>query len=251
MDRTCDKIREFMADQIDGLLPDSERQTLEQHLQRCDGCRLYWDQLQSQDRTLSDWVSSLEPELASGLNRTLMAVRREAGQRPVAESRRRMGLSYRQAIAAGLLLAIGFVAGMFGGPWRSRGNLQPPAIDPAERAQLVAEILTEVRTEIEQTNERTQQQLGQEFSQKLKDTADAFTQTLNRDREWLSTTLTVWDGKRNEERDSLYRDLAKLAKLTENEFARARQYVDQSRNPIEPTRPTDRTNDNPTQRRNL
>ncbi len=253
MDLTCDQIRELIADQIQGSLPDSERQQVELHLQRCEGCRLYRDQLHKQDRKLSDWVSSLEPELQSGLDQTLTAVRTKAGQMPIAFSRRRTGFGFRQAIAAGLLLAIGFFAGNFSKSWWSRGNLhtQADTLRPNIRAELTAEILTKVRKEMEQNNEATKQQLGNEFAQKLKETADSFILTLNRDREWLSTTLTVWEGKRNEERDLLYRDIAKLAKMTENEFIRTRHYVDQSRYPNENDRPSDRTSENPTQGREL
>lgn len=249
MDLTCKTIREFMADRIDGLLSDSERDKIELHLQGCDGCRAYWDQLQKQDRKLSDWASSLEPELRSGLEQTLAAVRTEAGRNPVAFSHRRMGFPYQQAIAAGFLLVIGFFAGIFGTQWLSRENLRTQAdtLNPNIRAELTAEILAQVRTEMEQANEQTKQQLGKEFSQKLKETADSFTQTLNRDREWLSTTLTVWEGKRNEERASLYRDMAKLAKITENEFVRTRQYINQSRTLIENDRSSDRISEDPTQ----
>lgn len=253
MDRTCDQIRELIADQIAGSLPESERKQVELHLQTCDGCRLYRDQLHKQDRDISDWASALEPQLRSGLDQTLTAVRMEAGGRAVAFSHRRTGFPFWRAIAAGLLLAIGFFAGIFSNSWRSGGNLPSPvgALSPEARAELIGEILVDVRNEIEQQSNLTKQQLGKEFSQKLQETADSFSQTLNRDREWMSTALAAWEGKRSEERALLYRDIAKLAKITENEFIRTRRYMDQSRIPIENYRPSDRTSEEPIQGRPL
>ncbi len=253
MDRPCHRIRDFLADQIAGPLPDSEREQVELHLKGCDDCRRYWDQLRRQDQTLSDWASALEPQLRSGLDRTLTAVRREGGKRASVVFSRSRGFPFWRAVAAGLLLAIGFCAGIFSTQWRFRGILQTQAdfLGSTIREELTAEILTQVRNEREQDRDFIRQQLGNEFSQQLKETADSLTQTLNRDREWLTTALTVLDGKRSEEREMLYRDLAKLAKMTETEFIRTRRYVEQSRNPNENHRSSDRMSEDPIQGRPL
>lgn len=249
MARSCEDFREKMADQIHGLLSDGERREVELHLQGCDRCTAYWNELQRQDQVLSDWVASMEPGLQSGLNETLTAVRTGAGQNRIVYRPVRSGFPFRRAIAAGIFLAIGFCAGIFSSdriPFGFR-HAQAGELSPALKAGLIEEILTKTRMEIEQNGLLTQQQLRQQFEQKLEQVTQDLTQTLDRDRQWLTTTLTVLEGKRNEENSTLYKDMAKLAQMTEREFIRTKQYVDQTKYSLENNRRSDRTPADPSQ----
>ena len=42
---TCQELVEVITDYIEGTLPEDDRERFEAHLEQCDGCRIYLDQM--------------------------------------------------------------------------------------------------------------------------------------------------------------------------------------------------------------
>lgn len=61
-DLACQELVEIVSDYLEGALPENDRERFEAHLQTCEGCRRYLDQMRTTIRvvgTLTD--ESLEP----------------------------------------------------------------------------------------------------------------------------------------------------------------------------------------------
>ena len=238
MDGSCSDVRNRMIDRANGVLPDAEWRQVVLHAESCKECGRFMTELQRQDKMLSGWAVSTEPELQAGLAEAVRSLR--ACGRPAGRAFRTAApLRYlRQAAAAMILVGLGFLAGSFASNGRRAGETQPvaTALSTEARAQLIEDVLGLARAEIEQCDARTRRQLTEEFAGSLEKATKDLSAAMDRDRKWLMTTLTVLEGKRNEERDSLYRDIAKLAHMTENEFIRTKQYFDQAKSSIESRR---------------
>ncbi len=49
---TCRELVEIVSDYLEGALPDSERERFDAHLQDCEGCRRYLDQMRTTIRVV-------------------------------------------------------------------------------------------------------------------------------------------------------------------------------------------------------
>ena len=61
-DLACQELVEIINEYLDGALPPDERERLEAHLEICEGCRRYLDQMRTTIRVLGTLtVESLDP----------------------------------------------------------------------------------------------------------------------------------------------------------------------------------------------
>jgi anti-sigma factor RsiW len=75
---TCQQLVELVTDYLEGALPEDERRRFEQHLDECDGCSDYLDQMR---RTIAT-LGALRPEhLSPDVERELLALFRDWNER--------------------------------------------------------------------------------------------------------------------------------------------------------------------------
>ena len=60
MNSECQKYKEKIADYISGILPDSEVEILQQHLNECKECSEYSSALEKEDKQLSSLFASID-----------------------------------------------------------------------------------------------------------------------------------------------------------------------------------------------
>jgi anti-sigma factor RsiW len=75
---TCRELVELVTDYLEGALPREQRRAFERHLEGCDGCTAYVEQMRETIR-LAGRVDeeALEPELRAGLLDAFRGLRRD------------------------------------------------------------------------------------------------------------------------------------------------------------------------------
>jgi anti-sigma factor RsiW len=74
MDNECDKIRDKIADFVTGVLPEADRNGLEQHFSECSACREYCHSLQQEDQLLAELFANFDSAMTSQENEVINAV---------------------------------------------------------------------------------------------------------------------------------------------------------------------------------
>jgi anti-sigma factor RsiW len=65
---SCQELVELVTDYLEGVLPEEQRQRLEEHLGRCDGCGRYVQQMRATLRVTGELTpASLSPEAEEAL----------------------------------------------------------------------------------------------------------------------------------------------------------------------------------------
>ena len=71
---TCQELVEIVSDYLEGALPDGERERFDAHLQECEGCRRYLDQMRTTIRVVGTLT---EDDLNPGARDQLLQLFRE------------------------------------------------------------------------------------------------------------------------------------------------------------------------------
>ncbi len=79
---TCREFVELVTDYLDGALAPADRRRFDEHLDLCQGCRAYLDQMQTTLRALRAAGGEPEPGEVEGLDRLLDAFRDWKRPRP-------------------------------------------------------------------------------------------------------------------------------------------------------------------------
>ncbi|HUW19039.1 MAG TPA: hypothetical protein VMW16_07040 [Sedimentisphaerales bacterium] len=110
MNSGCQKMRERIADLVSGFLADAERQTLQEHLGECCGCREYAEALEKEDRLLSGLFGSFDSSVTARQDAVIDAINRlnASGRIGVFEACRAIVYSSlaRHAAAAAIIVVV-------------------------------------------------------------------------------------------------------------------------------------------------
>ena len=75
---TCRELIEFLMDYVEGDLPDNQRATFEDHLNRCPPCRSYLDTYRkSVDLTSICYDEDVPPDVPEELIKAILAARKQ------------------------------------------------------------------------------------------------------------------------------------------------------------------------------
>jgi predicted anti-sigma-YlaC factor YlaD len=73
-DVTCQELVEIVSDYLEGVLPDADRERFDAHLEGCEGCRRYLDQMRTTIRIVGTLT---EEDLDPGAKDQLLQLFRE------------------------------------------------------------------------------------------------------------------------------------------------------------------------------
>ena len=110
MNSDCERIRERIADHISGILPETEPETVEEHLGECSACKDYAQMLRDEERLLTEFFAKFDMDLSSQEDAAIGAVNRleTSGRADILSVGNRIAenLFLRRAAAAVLIIFV-------------------------------------------------------------------------------------------------------------------------------------------------
>lgn len=235
----CEKYRELIERYSENAAISEATDELTEHIKQCAGCRAYLEALSKTDKTITDWVASLEPLIENG---TAEAIRRfhqlpEPQTRITAGSNRWRWLGY--AAAACVLIVSGFLAG------RGQGS----SVGAEELAQMqnriTASVVDTLRPEIVGEYAKMQNALSDQITLQLTDYAEQtvlrndlqtyslLTQLIEaiqaaqaRNQQWALSAMQELEAQRLQDQQQVRSELAAFAAYTGSELQRTRQELE-------------------------
>jgi hypothetical protein len=140
MNKECQQYIDMLVDYASGLLPDSQIDTLKQHISGCLACREYLNALDKEEKSLAELFAEIDKTMQNRQEKTLQAIAdyEPSGQKNI--SKWKMAVKY--TAAAGLILAVSLFIFW---PTSEPTIKTPPAVAiPPELAALTPEQLLQL-----------------------------------------------------------------------------------------------------------
>jgi anti-sigma factor RsiW len=142
----CDAYREALAERVDGTLDPSRAAAVERHVQTCAACAAFAADL-GRIREAARGLATLEPP-------PFIRERVRADVAAAEARHRRVSLGYRRlAVAASILLVVGFTAFQFRASWSDPSMAVPPARNTASTTAPASPARTDGGSELVQSIE--------------------------------------------------------------------------------------------------
>ena len=246
--KPCEQYHEIIEQYGCGELGEDKRKHLEEHLQECEQCQTYIEGLQTQEAGLQQWVRSLEPMIESGQADLLEQFRqlpdRHASIHKIAEHRGWL----RFAIAASVLIVMGFLAGMAFRPSVDIEQLQQQwaaSIQPQLEKQITDSVVQSLRPGIVDEYVKLQKALSEQISNELttyteqtvmrndlqtyrllNELIQAIESAQVKNQEWAITAMAELEKQRFLDQEAFQNQVAVLAAYTGNELFRTQKAIE-------------------------
>lgn len=155
MENVCEEFRDQILELIAGRLPADKAAELQRHIDQCSECSKYFEALKADDKLLGEFAEAMRPTVARLEERVIDALNRGASHRATTPASMWRAILInritRFAVAAALLVGLGYIAGMLSA---SRvPNMQE--LESALAASLKASLAPAMREDLlQEMNER-------------------------------------------------------------------------------------------------
>ena len=112
MNNECQKYKDKIANFVSGILPDSEVESLQEHLEKCTECNEYANVLKSEDKLLTDFFAQVDSDTQTREQKVLDAMNIPEQQKT--SPRKMFGPLIRLAAAAAIIFVVLFGFGKLG-----------------------------------------------------------------------------------------------------------------------------------------
>jgi hypothetical protein len=246
--KPCEQYQEIIEQYACDELGEDKRKHLEEHIQECEYCRAYVEGLQTQEADIKQWLRSLEPMIETGQANLLQQFRQlPDSDSPVRGTAERRGW-LRFAIAASILVVMGFLAGQAFRPSVDFEQLQQQwatSIQPQLEKQITASVVQSLRPGIFEEYTKLQTALSEQISDELKTYAEqtvmrndlqtyrlltelieAIETAQVKNQQWALTAMAELENQRLQDQEAFQNQVAVLAAYTGSELFRTQQAIE-------------------------
>jgi anti-sigma factor RsiW len=217
MNRPCPPMQDQVADYVLGALDAKQVETVREHLNRCAGCRQYFEDLQRQGDALAELGRQVDAGMAARQDRAIAALQNVAPE--AGRTLPSIGGFVRMAVAAVLLIGVGGAIGRWTAPGpvdveQLRADLEA-SLAPAIGASVLAEVDQRLQAGLSANNAALGAELAEQVRQELRAFATQFAagSQLAMNRQYTELVNLIEAG-REKDREQVARALDQIKKQT-------------------------------------